>query len=122
MFDELAKRWFDAAELCEWALDEPRVRIDKLLSTALAVAGEYLKDGGRMREQRGSPYVLPRSSGARGDNEVRGRTRWLALQMHKLFGAFFYGTVATIVTVALRAKIDEEKVRDWCHDLEVGTR
>ncbi len=118
-FDAFARPWFAAAELCRWVTEnEPRVRIDPEFAQSIARVGVYFEDEGRSREQKGSPYVLERSSGQRNDDGVRGRVRALATEMHKMFGHFFYRTVATVAMIAMQVDdIDEHKVRNWCSDL-----
>ena len=70
--------------------------------------------------QQGSPYIIGgRGSGVRGDNEIRGRARSLAMATRRLFGSYLYQSLATVVTVGLDLKKSPTKdnIADWCADL-----
>ncbi len=118
-FDQFAKESLSAAELCRAAIErDGRPRIDPALAAALKVVADYFEEQGQRRLQSGSPYVVERSSRARGEDVKRGRVRALALEMHRLFGSFRYGTTATIAMVALEgSKISARDVENWCSKL-----
>jgi hypothetical protein len=116
----LARPWLSAAALCRKVLEhEPAPRINPELAKALETVGPYFEREGRLREQKGSPWIAERSSKARGDDEARARVRALAPGTHAIFGSYLYGTLATVVTVALQIepKITPKSVANWCADL-----
>ena len=73
-------------------------------------------------DQQVEPYVLGRSSGLRGpgDDKIRGYTRAIAADAHRIFGSWLYGTVATVATVALEPdkEVSPKSVENWCSDLQ----
>ncbi len=76
-------RWRAAAVVCREILDnEPRARADSELAKAFLTVEDYLKSGALQIERRTGPYVLKRSSKRRNDDELRGRVRGFASEMH----------------------------------------
>ena len=112
-------QWRITLEVCR------SIRVNKShskieLLKAVRIVEPYLENGVHERERRNDPYVFKRSSGKRNDDELRGRVRVLALEMHKIFGSFRYGTIATVVKVALdlpERAINGKTVRNWCAGL-----
>ena len=96
-YDELAKRFTDAAALTRLYANE---------SAASMI--EYPIG------ERAGPYVLKRSSGRRNDDKIRARVRALASGTQRIFGLLMYGTVATVATIALNTDVSERNVRNWC--------
>lgn len=98
-------------------------------AAAITAAGfeeiaQRLREEGRIVRlgQNDTPYIIgERSSGARGDDMIRGYVRALAAMTRRTFGSFPYAAVAKIATVALQPKSDisEHSVRNWCSDLLV---
>ena len=122
-----ASEWRLAASLCRLRLSE---RSFALLNPELA--GHYSAVIADLEEQANfietaarlnRSHYLERSSGARGagDDDVRAQARAIALGAREIFGTFLYGTVATVMSVALRIDVNERKVRDWCADLPHDT-
>jgi len=93
--DELAEPWLSAAKLCH---QQSRSVTNKELAKSLALVGIYLDKQGRLREQKGSPFVVAKS---RGKDEIRARVLALAIETHSMFGTPLYGTVARAANVAL---------------------
>jgi hypothetical protein len=62
-----------------------------------------------------SDFIIPRDQG---NIEARSFIRALAVHTHWVFGDVLHGTLASTGTVALKTKIDKEKVIDWCVDLK----
>lgn len=91
---------------------------DPELARALKVAGQYLEEYCQYiiaSSKQVNPYILERSSRERGgDNTTRARVRALAVGVHAIFGAFLYGTLATVGSVALQTDIDAKSVKNWC--------
>ena len=115
-----AKRCLDAAELCRSvARYHGLVPLSPMLAESLSIVGKYFQDQARKVAQRASPYIIERSSGIRGDDEIRVHVRALAIETRSLFGSFLYGTIATVVTVALEIKpaITAKSVQNWCSGL-----
>ena len=120
-----AEEFDSASQLCAWIKDdpmfEPEVRqAASVMAAALPKHGQLLKEQGRPVDlgQNDAPYILSRSSGERGDDEVRAKVRVLATATRRIYGSPLYRTVATIATVALPDHgIGEESVRNWCADL-----
>jgi hypothetical protein len=115
-----AKHCLDAAKLCRSAaLYHGLVPLTSKLAEALPIVGKHFQDQARMKAQRASPYIIERSSGTRGNDEIRVRVRALAIETHRLFGSFLYGTIATVVTVGLKIKpaISAKSVQNWCSGL-----
>jgi hypothetical protein len=126
---ERSERWLAAAGVCREIMDtEPRPKADPQLLRNFAIVESYLKTGAAKMEQRNNAYVLLESSGTkpRGDelqgrprDELRVKVRALALEMHKIYGQFRYGTVAKVTNIALllEPEIKEKDVRNWCDHL-----
>lgn len=113
-------RWRAVAVVCREILDnEPRARPGSQLAKAFLTVEDYLKNGALQIERRKGAYVLERSSKQRNDDELRGRVRGFAFEMHRIYGSFRYDTVAKVATIALQPKRDVEwkDVRNWCADL-----
>jgi hypothetical protein len=116
-------QWEDAAALCRWVANEPMFPEHKVAATEMT---NFFQNNAISLRERGylanldrqvESYVLGRSSGLRGDDEVRGRTRAIAADAHRIFGSWLYGTVATVATVALGKKVSPKSVENWCDGL-----
>jgi hypothetical protein len=62
-------------------------------------------------------HYLERSSGQRNDDDARAMTRAVALGARAIFGELRCGTVAVVISVALRISINGKTGRNWCADL-----
>jgi hypothetical protein len=110
----------EAAAWCRWFATDPMFAEDQV--AAAKMVDVIQKHAISMRErghpanfdQQIKPFVLERSSGLRGDDKIRGYTRAIAADARRLFGEVMYGTLATIMSVALQQDIDERRVQDWC--------
>jgi hypothetical protein len=114
------KQYTDAANLCRSTTHYDYLHsANPKLDAALSIVGWYFQDQARKIGQMAGPHVIKRSSKTRGDDGTRIHVRVLASEMHRLFGPFHYGTVATIATVGLEIKpaISAKSVQNWCSGL-----
>jgi hypothetical protein len=124
-----ATRWEDAAALCRWVASEPmfpkRHVAAKEMADFFQENADSLKDPERaclanLDPQQIKPFVLDRSNLSRGvDDRVRGYTRAIAADAHRIFGSFLRGSVATVVSVALQTEVTRQNVDNWCAALSV---
>lgn len=124
---KFAARWNDATELCRWVSAEPMFDPEFRKAASEVVQGfekhaRILEDHGRLVEigPDARAYYMGRSQGTRNDerrDEVRGKTRKLALMMGRFYGDRMYGVTATISAVAAQTKVTKRDVRNWCRDL-----
>jgi hypothetical protein len=119
---EDAARWEDAATLCRWIASEPMFPQQhvaaKQMADFLQTHADSLKDPERaclanLDPQQIEPFRLDRSSRLRGDDKIRGYTRAIAADAHRIFGSYLYGTVATVVSVALQTEVTRKDVGNW---------
>jgi hypothetical protein len=125
-----AARWEDAAALCRWIASEPmfpkRHVAAKEMADFFQENADSLKDPERacfanLDPRQIEPFVLDRSNRVRGvDNRVRGYTRAIAADAHRIFGSFLRGSMATIVSIALQTEVTRKDVDNWCADLSVS--
>jgi hypothetical protein len=124
--DAEATPYFDAARLCRDASDraqrsrmefEPAQALGIDLSKALDIAAAYLHCYGRGIEQANLPFVITRSVKARGDDELRVKTRLVAMQMFAFFGSLNLGLAAKVVSVALGVAVSKKDAENWCADI-----
>jgi hypothetical protein len=113
-----ASEWRCAADIC-------RAKLSKMLNSELvehytAVIMD-LEDSAKFIEAaapKNRSHYLERSSGAPGVDSRRAQAREIALGTQAIFGGFLYGTVATVMSSAMRRDdIDAKKVCDWCKGL-----
>lgn len=98
--EKLAQRYLDAANICR-SLGEHEA--------AARVENQVRLSG---------PNILERSSVQRGDDEIRARVRALATATKRIFGKTLYGTVATVVAVALGIEpVTKKSIINWCKNL-----
>jgi len=125
---KIAKRWDEAAGLCEWiAYGEVSPAFDEDFRTHATAIIPYLRKHGKLLKEEGrlvnlgqcdAPYIIgSRGSGVRGDNEIRGKARVLAMATWQLFGIYLYQTIATIIAVGLKNPPTKYNIADWCADL-----
>jgi hypothetical protein len=109
---KIAKRWDEAAGLCESiaygevspAFDEDFRKHAAAIIPYLRKHGKLLKEEGRLVNlgQCDAPYIIgSRGSGVRGDNEIRGKARALAIATQQLFSKCLYQTLVTVIAVGL---------------------
>lgn len=115
--DKFAESWNSSRDMCSWIAHYPMFDEDFQTAAKLMTAGferhaSMLEEGGILSGQANPAYFVERSSG---DDDARGRARALAKETHKIFGTFLCGTVATVVSIALKTKVSETDVRRWCH-------
>jgi hypothetical protein len=92
---------------------------------ALELAAEYIENRIRWQHEHllKSPYTVgQRTNRKRGSgNRERGLVRRLAVEAHRIFGSYLYGTISTVVNVALglkgREQIRKSEAVDWCRGL-----
>ena len=124
--EKQATRWEDAAALLRWVATEPMFPERHVAAAELADFCQKHADSLRERgclanlDQQIEPFVLGRSSGLRGDDEVRGYTRAIAADACRIFGSYSYRIVATVATVALEPEkeVSPKSVENWCSDLQ----
>jgi hypothetical protein len=128
-----AVRWEDAAALCRYIASEPMFPEHQVAAKEMAdffqTHANSLRGRGYLAnlDQQIEPFVLGRSShspgyrGGGGDDQVRGYTRAIAADAERIFGSFLYGTVATVVSVALQKKVSAKSVENWCVGLPLST-
>jgi len=117
-----------AAAWSRWFATEPMFAEHHAAATEMADVFQKhaisLRERGYLAnlEREVEPYVLGRSSGLRGpgDDKIRGYTRAIAADAHRIFGSWLYGTVATVATVALEPdkEVSPKSVENWCSDLQ----
>jgi hypothetical protein len=124
--------WKEAAAVCRWVANEPMFPEHHIAATEMAdffqTHADSLWEHGHLAnlDQQIEPFVLERSShspghrGGGGDDHVRGYTRAIAADAHRIFGKFMYGTVAMVTSVALQENIDRKNVENWCKELSVS--
>jgi hypothetical protein len=111
-----AEPYLSAAKLCRREMHEPLPMVNAELATALSMTAQYLEDQAGLRQQ--NPYIVERSSKARGDDKVRALVRLLAAQAFTLWGSFLYGVIATVASIAFERTVSPRNVRNWCEGLK----
>jgi hypothetical protein len=110
--------WRAAADLCWQVMRfEPRAGLDRDFAPALALVGEFFESEATLRDQKEGFYIVERSSKLRGEDRVRALARVIAAESHTIFGSFLYGTVATVVSVALKKNVTPKSIENWCKGL-----
>jgi hypothetical protein len=120
-----AAQWASAGELCRSIMDEPMFFKQRAAASTMAdffeKHAESLEEKGCFAnlDQRVAPYILGRSSRRRGDDIVRAHARAIAADVHRIFGAWLDGTVATVAAVALGRpqKISRKSMENWRKNL-----
>lgn len=112
--------WGDVVKCCR-SVPEHDTANNADLARSLAVVAKYFEDRASVFDPK-SPYFLSRSARERSDDETRARVRALGRMMHKIYGSFLYGTLATMATVALglEDEIARKSAENWCSDLLAG--
>jgi hypothetical protein len=113
--DAIAKRWFDAADLC-WGIMRDTfspAAVDPEFAQALAIVGEYIENQARVLEGKNNILVFDRSSRQRGDDRIRVSSRLISDAAYSIFGSHMYGTVAKVVNVVLEENVTWKQVCNW---------
>lgn len=126
--DKLAQKFDTAIEVCRIIVAERPMFGDDMSEAALTIIPALqgyscsLKETGKINDRvsdDAAPYFLVRSSRERGDDHVRAQTISVGMATIRIFGTPLYGSVKTVLRVALSLKdkeVTDARVKNWLKD------